>query len=328
MMRAFLLALAMLFVGSAHANAQEDPTPQQYERLMQWAAGHQQIIQMVVAPLQQMPGAVEMNDRNARLAWVRGARSWVVAYRMQTQAARESVVRLGRVPEAGYLTDFYRRQDQALPEMIMGIETFINEFDNAIDSVERNDPRAAVIAAAATDDAAIIVLTQFRNLNALQAESIPEGPQRYLLRSFASSYEAMIALSRERRAAYSGADLNANAVLTVRTAADAMIAQSRLGRAAALQEETELPAQAAPEQGDFLRRVHQAYQTFAGSFAREEEIAFHLGAIADLMSAASSYAEIEQRMMPHLDRVSVLDAERLGDIQRRTQLIQAIAPPT
>ncbi len=226
------------------------------------------------------------------------------------------------------ISEPYRRQANALPDMMDGIDDFIAEYDQGIDAVERNDPRALTIAAMSSNDATILILTQFRNLNALQAESLTDGPQRYLLRAFASSYEAMIVVARERSAAYAGESLSPASSTSVRAAADAMLEHSRIGRARAQQAEAELPAQAPPEQGDFLRRVRQAYQSFAGSFAREEQIAAELRAVADLLGSTNSFAAVEDRIAPHILRAGILDGERLGDIQQRTQLLQTIIPPT
>ena len=74
--------------------------------------------------------------------------------------------------------------------------------------------------------------------------------------------------------------------------------------------------------------MRQAYQSFAGSFAREEQIAAELRAVADIMGSTTSFAAIEQRIEQNILRAGVLDGERMGDIQQRTQLVQAVIPPT
>ena len=86
----------------------------------------------------------------------------------------------------------------------MALRRFSCSTRGGINAVARNDPTAWTVAAVNAIDAQILIMTQFRNLNALQAESVGDGPQRYLLRSFASSYDGLIVVSRERRAANLG----------------------------------------------------------------------------------------------------------------------------
>ena len=108
--------------------------------------------------------------------------------------------RLGPVPEAGDLSEPYRRQAGALPEMMDGIDNFIAEYEQGIAAVERNDPRALTIAAISSNNATILILTQFRNLNALQAESLdrPAALSASLLREFLRGYDLGRARAKRR----------------------------------------------------------------------------------------------------------------------------------
>lgn len=322
-----LIAVAMVLAVPEQARAQE-PTPQQYETLMRWASAHQQILHRSVEPLQRMPDASAVNDDTTRFAWLSLARTWVAGYRAQLRDVRTQIAHLGPVPEVGDLSAPYRRQHEALPSMIDGLEAFLAQYESGIEAVARNDPEAWNVAAINATDAQILVMTQFRNLNALQAESIGEGPQRYLLRSFASSYDGLIVLSRERRAAYLGQSISPSSVGQVRAAADAMRQHSRDGRASIVQALGALPAQVPPDQSDFLRRVRIAYESFNASFDREETIASHITAIADLMASTSQFANVDDRVTEHAIAAGVLDLERGADIRRRTTLLQTMTPPT
>lgn len=324
--RAMLVAVAVLFAGAQPAQAQQDQRT--YEATMRWAGRQQQIIQSIVMPLQHMPQPWTEDTPAARAAWMPGATEWVASYRVQLQAARAEIERLGPVPDDSPYADPYRRQHAAVPTLVSGIEGFLNQFESGIEAVRRNDPTAITIAAINTVDAQILIMTQFRNINGLQAEMIDDGPQRYLLRSFASSYEALIAVLGERRAGYLGQTIRPSAVDAVRAAAAAMLRHSRDGRAAAVQVEGELPAQVPPEQSDFLRRIRLAYQSFGGSFDREEVIAGHLDAMADIMARNSNFENAEADIAPHALAAGRLDLERGSDIQRRTAMLQQVVPPT
>lgn len=326
-LRTVLFAMVLAFAGVQHARAQE-PTPQQYESVMRWASAHQQIIQTIVAPLQFMPGALDEGDAAGRAAWVAQARTWMSGYRAELQGARATIERIGPVPEAGELSVPYRRQHEALPGMITSLENFLTQYGRGLDAIENNDPTAWVLAAINATDAQILIMTQFRNINSLQAETMSDGPQRYLLRSFATSYDALIVVLRERRAGIMGERINQTSTAQVRAFAEAMHQNSRQGRVAAQQAEASLPAQVPPEQSDFLRRARLAYQTFGGSFDREDAIANELTSIANLMSGATRFSDIETSVTAHALTAGALDRERGGDIQRRTLLVQTIVPPT
>lgn len=327
LLRAVFVVVAVVLTG-APAFAQA-PTPQEYESVMRWAAGQQQIISATVSPLQQIPPPINVDaGRTERAAWVSLARNWANGYRVTLQSTRQQIAQLGPVPEAGEISAPYRRQEEALPTMIDGLESFLSQYERGIAAVERNDPTALQIASVNAVDAQILVLTQFRNLNALQAESISDGPQRYLLRSFASSYDGLIAILRARRSAYLGDNLSPATQATVQAAAEAMRQHSREGRASADRAAAQLPVTAPPEQGDFLRRVRLAYQTYGGSFDREEAIAGLLERAAALLGAGRAFAEVEVELDQHVIRVGELDFERVADIQRRTALVQTMVPPT
>jgi hypothetical protein len=322
-----LVAVAMLLAIPEQARAQE-PTTQQYEAVMRWASGHQQILHMSVEPLQRMPDGSAVESDAGRAAWVSLARSWVASYRAQLRDVHARIASLGPVPEAGDLSAMYRRQHDALPSMIDGLEAFLTQYESGIDAVARNDPEAWNIAAINATDAQILIMTQFRNLNALQAESIGDGPQRYLLRSFASSYDGLIVLSRERRAAYLGQTISPSSIGQVRAAADAMRQHGRDGRASIVQVLGALPAQVPPDQSDFLRRVRIAYESFNASFDREDMIASHVASIADLLASTSQFANVDDQVTQHAIVAGELDLERGADIRRRTTLLQTVTPPT
>lgn len=326
--RAFVAVSVLLLASISGAWAQE-PTQQQYEALMRWVANHQRVINAMVSPLQQMPDPFDEMQAPAseRSDWVSRARSWSGAYRAALLTARADAERLGPVPEAGYVTALYERQNRAMPEMLDGFIAFLDRYDAGVEAIARNDPDATMIADLSVIDAQLLIQTQFRNLNALQAESLSEGPQKHLLRSFASSYDAMIAVWRASRAARVGEDISASAATEVRAAAEAMRQHSRSGRLAAQAAEAALPARVPPEQSDFLRRIRTAYQSFGPTFDREDELAGLLTEIAALLASGAAFDDGQARLDQVMERIGLLDYERLGDIQRRTALVQVVTPP-
>lgn len=328
-LQACVVALALAFAGAQPVHAQEQASIPQYEALMRWARGHQQIIQALFAPLQAMPNPQVSDQPAERTAWVAQARTWVSSYRAQIQDVRGRIVALGPVPDAAELSRAYRHQSEALPALMDSLESFLSEYDRVADAIERNDPQAWALAAISGTDAQILIMTQFRDINSMQAETMSdEGPQRHLLRSFAASYDSLILVLRERRSGMLGGTINPVAVAQLRATVDTMREQIRLGRVAAVTAEGELPAQVPPDQSDFLRRARLAYQSFAGSFDREERIATHLAAVAEAMSTSSSFPPIEGVVSANIVQAGQLDRERLVDIQRRTQLVQTVVPPT
>jgi len=321
--RAFAVAATIVFVG-ATAHAQE-PTQQQYEALMRWAGGHQVIIQSLVSPLQTMPTPFDEGaSRREQRRWADEAGAWANQFDEVIATVRGQLRQLGPVPEAGPMSDIYRRQEQALPEFIGSMERFLAHYRTGINAVERNDPNALDVAYLASIDAQLLIQTQFRNLNSLQAESVSDGPQRYLLRSFANSYDALIAVIEARRATALGENVDRVSAAAVRAAALAMRENARTGRLRVQTELDALPATVAADQSDFLRRVRLAFATFEGSFAREERMATVLDQVAASLERGFDDHDLE----PHLDLLGRMDYERLSDIQRRTSLIQNIQPPT
>src|SRR5262245_22230898 len=324
--RSFVAALCFFLAGAGSALAQE-PTQPQYEALMRWAVGHQQIIQEKISPLQAMP-VPQVESDAARMGWVSEARSWLNGYGATLQTSRLRAEQLGPVPEAGRVTALYANQQRALTELFDALENFLGQYDRAVTAAERNDPDAFNMASVNVIDASLLIQIQFRNLNALQAEATDDGPQRYLLRSFASSYDAMIAALRAKRASYFGENVSASTVASIRAATEAMREHIRMGRLSAQAAEAALPARTTPEQSDFLRRVRLAYQTFGASFDREDELADLFDTIARLLHTGARYPDGEPELDALMGRIGRLDLERLVDIQRRIQLVQRITPPT
>jgi hypothetical protein len=323
--RSFVAASFFFLAGAGSALAQE-PTAPQYEALMRWVVTQQEIIQETMSPLQHMP-APRFESDAARMGWVSEARSWLNGYRATLQTSRLRADQLGPVPEAGAVTALYANQQRALPELFDGLENFLGQYDRGVTAAEHNEPDAFNIASVNVIDAALLIQIQFRNLNALQAEAT-DGPQRYLLRSFASSYDAMIAALRAKRASFFGENVNASTVAAIRAATAAMREHIRAGRLSAQAAEAALPARTTPEQSDFLRRIRLAYQSFGGSFDREDELADLFDSMARLLDTGARYPDAEPELDALVSRIGQLDLERLVDIQRRTQLVQRIMPPT
>jgi hypothetical protein len=320
-----IAAAAVLFCAGVSSAYAQDPTPQQYEAMMRWAAGSQQIIQTIVTPLQQLPPPIGADSSPAeRTAWVAQARSWATSSAQALAQARRQMAALGPVPEAGALTAIYRNQERMLPPLIESIDAFLEEFVTGVAAIERNDENALLLAYINALDAQILVQTHFRNANALQAEAVGDGPQRYLLRSFSNSYDVTIAVVQMRRSMAVGQDSSQAGLAAIRAAGASMRENVRLGREATERAQAALPAQAPPEQSDFLRRVRLAYQSFGASFDREERMADIVDEIAQSMARGFDEAALE----PLIERLSQLDFERLGDIQERTRLVQQIVPLT
>ncbi len=325
--RGIVVAVVLAFASVPPAFAQE-PTQQQYEAIMSWAARHQRVQDMVVGPLQQIPEPFIGGTARERAAWVSRARGWISSYRTSLQGARDGAARLGPVPEAGSISTLYRNQERALVELLGTIDTFVAEYERGVVAIERNDEGALQLSLIASVDAALLIQTQFRNFNSMQAEAVSDGPQRYLLRSFASSYDGFIAVMQARRASYLGDNVNRTSAASVAAAAGAIREHSRQGRAAAIAQEAFLPASVPPEQSDFISRVRTAYRSFQSSFAREERIADLFDSVAALLASGRTDANLDAEIDQILVEISRLDYERMGDIQRRTQLVQMITPPT
>ncbi|HEX8900959.1 hypothetical protein [Vitreimonas sp.] len=325
--RAALATLAMLLISAPLARAQE-PAPQQYEAMMRWAGAHQNILQGALAPFQQMPPPFDESSVGQRTAWVSLARTWASSTLAAVQSARRQAEQLGPPPEAGELSGLYRTQERAIYEVFGSIEAFLVEYTTSIIAIERNDPNALQLASISSIDAQLIIQTQFRNINAIQAEAVGEGPQRHLLRAFASSYDGLITMLQARRSAYLGDDATGPRAPLVRASADAMRLHVQAGRASVTQTLTSFGAGAPPEQGDFIRRARIAVQSFEGSYDRELRIAGLFDDAAALMASGRGYIAIEGELNTIVAQMGILDSERLVDIQRRIQLMQYITPPT
>jgi hypothetical protein len=327
MFRALAAASAFfLLIGAPGAAAQSQA---QYEAVMRWAAGHQTIIQATIAPLGEMPEPyADGASPTERAAWVARARGWINGYRSTLDLARQRAAQLGPVPEGEGLAAIYVAQERALPELFDGLANFLTEYEAGVSAIERDDPQGTHIAAINAVDAQLLIQTQVRNVNALQAEAARDGPQKHLLRSFAASYDATIAVLRARRATYVGDDVSQASAAVVQAAADAIRQHSRIGRLAARTAEASLPASVPPDQSDFMRRVRLAYQSFDGSFDREDEVAVLLDEVARLLASGRAFSEEQPRMDQILSRIGEVDLERMGDIQRRTALVQRVTPPT
>lgn len=321
-LRAVIVVAALTLSGVAHA--QVTPTQAQYEAVMGWAARHQVIIQTAVTPLQAMPEPYSDRSAPARERWVAEARAWATACANAIHLARGQSESLGPVPEAGDISTLYQRQADAMPTLLNALQGFIAEYLETVAAIERNDPQASTLSALSLIDAQVIIQTQFRNLNALQAESMEDGPQRYLLRSFAASYDATIAVLRARRGAFQREDHTQSAASGVHAAAAQMRQSAVIGRQRAQQYELALPAQVEPDQSDWIRRVRLAYRSFDGSFAREERMASILDRVAASLEAGFNESDLD----PMLTEFGRLDYERMDDIRRRTEMVQNVQPPT
>lgn len=346
-MRRILIALAIAALGAAlplgssqalpENNAQPqqapppaanngEPTPTQFQAIMVWVQTQQRIVVGLTQPLASIPNDLGQT-RADQMRWASASRTWIANYEGVLAQGRTQIEQLGPPPPAGRLTVIYTSQYNRLGPIIDGFQQYLARYRACVDAVERGDADASLAALASIVDARIMVAQQFRDLNASGADQIEDGnPQRPLLRSFAASYDGFIATLRVFRQAYYSAapDSRLQAADMIQAATREMHTRTQEGRrflnvqlAAVAAAHASTPAEQA-----FVERYGRALRTFPASFDREDQMAAELANVEALLRSSQTFQQIWPALNDHLNRMGTMDSDRMGDIQRRTAIIQ------
>lgn len=337
-MRRFIVAIAVLGLGLTAAPSQalpeqrpppaaadREPTITEMQSILRWASVEQQILVSITAPLMNLPSDIG-TSRAQQLQWAAASDAWIDAYQVALRNARTAIDQLGPPPQAGRLTAMYQGQADRIGPTLATFEQFAARYRVCVTAVRRGDVDALRDALVNVMDARILLAQQFREINSSAADQIENGnPQQPLLRSFAASYDGFTAVLRIiRQSYYSEPDNRTEVANLVETAANEMTRRAQEGRAATAIQLAAVAAvrDASPQQQAFLDQYGAALRTFPGSFDREEQVAAELTALALSLRGAQSFQQIIPELGQHLDRIGQLDGARMGDIQRRTTMMQ------
>lgn len=317
MMLALFAAVALACAPQASAQSMEEN-----QAFLRWAQQFHTMVSAVTQPLGAMPQVDPSWDRRQRQQWTREARAWSESYRatLAEVQARANALRTPTFTDAG-LQRQLAQQASALPALLTGLVQLLDRYDQAIVAIERNRPQAFLDAAMASLDAQQVILTQFRDTNAMQGALIEDyHPQKHLLSAFTESYVATLVIVDIHRAQLRG-DVSDRAgfAARMRTASNAMLAATARGRDATASLIAQVRAMAdSPERTRFLA----AMDTYYGSFNREDLIAGEFATVATLLESRRSIEDIAAEIDQHAENAGVLDLERAGDIQRRISMLQ------
>jgi hypothetical protein len=319
-------AVALVLCPTA-AHAQETPQSAMQE-FMRRASRQQELIQQVLGVSQTIPRFSEGGTRADMETVLRQGRAWVAQSRRVISDVRAAVPGIPSLPAdiPAELRQSDNIQQQALIEVVNGVEHVIATYEGALAAIERRDRNAALQMSRSMIEAAVLTMRVIRDINLSQARTLGEDhPQSHLLRGSAHSYDALMTMIGYQRARLFGEEIvQEQLAQTISTAASGMRQAVERGRRAAVATVAELAA--APtsnsEEAAFKDRVVSAFRTYSASFDKEAEMAGLLDSAASVFRERRSHAEIERDLAPIQERLGALDEELGADVRRRIAMMQ------
>lgn len=339
-MRRIAAALAAFALCSSPAAADRVSAPTELEQqvmgLGAWSSRLQNAVAGMVTPLGQLPQPPSLEfNRAQRREWAASARAWSAQAGATFAALEVDLAQLPASPpaDAPISAEFRSAMEQSrlgIMQVLRRAGALARSYGEMADAFERGRDDAFWQLRISSLDASMLMIDTFRGINESQAVAMTENEaQRALFFSYARSYDglsAILAFKRQIMATQrvDNADREATAVALERATREMRrrVAEGRAAARAAVATYSD-PAASLSGEASLIQRIQRMLGTYQESFDREAIIASDLETAVAYLRDGRDYAVMEPELDAVVERIGVMDAERVADAQARQAIMTA-----